>query len=117
MLLLFIYLLICPVAWLEITARLLEHEVEMRESVQDVHPPGRRVAHHGCHGEHTATGPAAHREEARMPGAVNTEERLRFTQSACLSVCLFPGEENIKQEPLISRSLRATHKVSELAVG
>lgn len=47
----FSYLLICPVLWLEITAGLLKFEVEVWESVEQVHPPRWRVAHHRCHGE------------------------------------------------------------------
>lgn len=53
-----IYLLICPVLWPEITARLLELEVEMGKSVQHVHPPRRGIADHCGHGEETSTGSA-----------------------------------------------------------
>lgn len=47
----FIYLLICPVLWPEVTARLLKLEVEMGKSVQQVHPPRWRITHYRSHGE------------------------------------------------------------------
>lgn len=50
------YLLISPVLWLEITARLFKLQVEMRKPVEEVHPPRRRVADHSCHVEETSTG-------------------------------------------------------------
>lgn len=48
------YLLISPILWLEITAGLLKSEVEVGESVEQVHPPWWRVANHRCHGEWTS---------------------------------------------------------------
>lgn len=45
------YLLVGPVLWLEVAARLLESQVEVGKSVEKVHPPRRRVAHHRRHGE------------------------------------------------------------------
>lgn len=54
----FFYLLICPVLWPEITARLLELEVEMGKSVQHVYPPRWGIANHCCHGEETSMGSA-----------------------------------------------------------
>lgn len=45
------YLLVRPVFWSEVTARLLEPQVEMWKFVQQVHPPWWSVANHRCHGE------------------------------------------------------------------
>lgn len=43
------YLLVLRVFRPEVTAHQLELEVEMRQPVEQIHPPGRRVVHHGRH--------------------------------------------------------------------
>lgn len=43
------YLLVLRVLRSEVTAHHLEFDVEVRQPVEQIHPPGRRVVHHGRH--------------------------------------------------------------------
>lgn len=50
------HLLIFRVLRSEVAAHQLEFEAEMRQSVQQIHPPRRRVVHHSCHPEQLPAG-------------------------------------------------------------
>lgn len=45
------YLLVFRVLRSEVAVHQLEFKAEMRQSVQQIHPPGRRVVHYSCHPE------------------------------------------------------------------
>lgn len=43
------YLLVLRVLWPEVAAHCLKLDVEMRQPVEQIHPPRRRIIHHGRH--------------------------------------------------------------------
>lgn len=57
-----LYLLVGPVLWLEIAARLFKPQVKVGKSVEKVHPPWRRVAHHRRHGEQMSKDSTHHQQ-------------------------------------------------------